>query len=110
MTRSDSQPVKYHKDDKGNYKPVIDQKLGKDKHWNLRRLSLRENPLVIFTLSIQAVMGAFLLLFLSDKLGIGFLQQAQDSVLYAPLMLMCLAIGVVGNIMSAPHLGKPLDF
>ncbi len=28
-TRTDSMPVKYHRDDKGNYKPVVDQKAGK---------------------------------------------------------------------------------
>jgi DMSO reductase iron-sulfur subunit len=112
MTRTDSAPVKYHKDDKGNYKPVVDkQKIGhQEKHWNFGRLSSRENPLVIFTLSLQAVMGAFVLLFLGDKLGISFLSQVHNSAIYAPLMLVCLALGGLGNFMSATHLGKPHRF
>ncbi|BFM14668.1 hypothetical protein R50073_08510 [Maricurvus nonylphenolicus] len=110
MTRTDSQPVKYHKDEKGNYKPVIDQKVGKEKHWNFARLSSRENPLVIFTLSVQAVMGAFVLLFLGDKLGVSFLQDIHNSAVYAPIMLACLVIGGIGNVMSATHLGKPHRF
>jgi hypothetical protein len=42
MTRPDSMPLKYHKDDKeGKYKPVVDEKMGQKKHWNLRHLSKR---------------------------------------------------------------------
>jgi len=110
MTRTDSAPVKYHKDENGQYKPVVDQKKGKEKHWNLARLSSRENPLVIFTLTVQAVMGAFALLFLGDKFGIEFLSSVHNSALYAPLMLVCLALGGIGNFMSATHLGKPHRF
>jgi len=110
MTRTDNAPVKYHKDEKGTYKPVIDQKKGKAKHWNLGKLSSRENPLVIFTLAIQAVMGAFTLAFLGDQLNIGFLSDFHNSALYAPLMIICLGLGGVGMLMSATHLGKPLRF
>jgi len=110
MTRTDNAPVKYHKDEKGSYKPVIDQKKGKAKHWNLGKLSSRENPLVIFTLAIQAVMGAFTLAFLGDQLNIGFLSDFHSSALYAPLMIICLGLGGVGMLMSATHLGKPLRF
>lgn len=110
MTRTDSMPVKYHKDDKGEYKPVIDQKKGKAKHWNLGKLSSRENPLVIFTLAMQMVMGAFALCFLGDILGVSFLSNLRDSVVYAPLLIACLSIGGFGTFMSAMHLGKPHRF
>ena len=39
MKRTDSMPLKYHKDAAGRYRPAIDQKNGKTKHWNLKRLS-----------------------------------------------------------------------
>ena len=32
LTRTDSMPVKYHKNAQGEYKPVVDQKVGKTKH------------------------------------------------------------------------------
>lgn len=110
MTRTDSMPVKYHKDKQGAYKPTIDQKKGKAKHWNLTRLSSRENPLVIFTLSVQAAMGAFALTFLGGLLGVDFLSSFRSSELYVVLMIVCLGIGGLGTFMSAMHLGKPLRF
>src|SRR3990167_6176651 len=53
VTRTDSQPIKYHKAEDGTFRSVVDEKAGKDTHWNLKRLSSRENPLVIFTLCTQ---------------------------------------------------------
>ena len=35
----------------------VDQKAGVSRHWNLKRLYSRENPLVLFTLSVQAAMS-----------------------------------------------------
>src|SRR5690606_34876707 len=63
VTRTDSMPVKYHRDSKGNYKPRVDHKAGKERHWNFARLSSRENPLVLFTLLSQTAIGAFALSF-----------------------------------------------
>ena len=110
MTRTDSMPVKYHKDGEGDYQPAIDQKKGKARHWNFDRLSSRENPLVIFTLAMQMVMGSFALFFLGDLAGIEVLSQFKASAAYAPLLILCLAVGAVGNFMSAMHLGKPHRF
>jgi DMSO reductase iron-sulfur subunit len=110
MTRTDSAPVKYHKDEQGNYQPTVDQKQGQTKHWNLERLSSRENPLVIFTLAMQAVMGAFALTFLGAQFNIESLVIFQNSAAYAPLLILCLIIGALGNFMSAMHLGKPHRF
>lgn len=110
MTRTDSMPVKYHKDEKGRYRPAIDQRQGKEKHWNLRRLSSRENPLVLFTLSTQAAAGAFALTFLGASAGLtGFLRFAQ-SILYVPLVGLCFAMVAFGLFMSTMHLGKPKRF
>lgn len=110
MTRTDSMPVKYHKDGKGDYKPVIDQKKDKEQHWNFSRLSSRENPLVIFTLAMQAVMGVFALFFLGSQLDIEVFSQFTVGSGYVPLLIVCLIIGALGNFMSAMHLGKPHRF
>ena len=122
MTRTDSMPVKYHRDEAGRYQPVIDKTKGAGKgagksaagrtqtHWNLARLSSRENPLVIFTLAAQAAAGAFALQFLGALIGLpGFTAFAQSAG-YAPLALLALALVAVGLFMSTLHLGKPKRF
>jgi DMSO reductase iron-sulfur subunit len=110
MKRTDSMPVKYHKDDKGRYRPTIDQKKGKAEHWNIARLSSRENPLVLFTLAAQASAGAFALAFLGAQAGLrGFAVFAQSPV-YAPLAILCFLMVAFGLFMSTMHLGKPHRF
>ena len=110
MKRTDSMPLKYHKDEKGHYKPAIDQKNGKAKHWNLQRLSSRENPLVLFTLSAQAAAGAFALPFLATQAGMPEFMRFTASALYAPLAILCLLMVAFGLFMSTMHLGKPMRF
>ena len=110
MKRTDSMPVKYHKNEDGRYRTAIDQKNGQAKHWNLARLSSRENPLVLFTLSAQAAAGAFALPFLAAQANLpGFVEFAQ-SALYAPLALLCFLMVAFGLFMSTMHLGKPHRF
>lgn len=110
MKRTDSMPVKYHKDENGQYKPAIDQKKGKAKHWNMARLSSRENPLVMFTLAAQMTAGAFAMQFLGALAGLdGFVAFAQ-SVVYAPLAILNFVLVAFGLFMSTLHLGKPHRF
>jgi DMSO reductase iron-sulfur subunit len=110
MKRTDSMPVKYHKDENGRYKPAIDQKKGKARHWNIERLSSRENPLVLFTLASQAAAGAFGLAFLGSQFGLpGFADFAQSS-LYVPLAILSFLMVGFGLFMSTMHLGKPHRF
>jgi DMSO reductase iron-sulfur subunit len=110
MKRTDSMPVKYHKDDKGRYRPAIDQKQGKAEHWNIARLSSRENPLVLFTLAAQTAAGTFALAFLGAQAGLrGFAAFAQ-SALYVPLAILCFMLVAFGLFMSTMHLGKPHRF
>ena len=110
MKRTDSMPVKYHKDDKGRYRSAIDQKKGRTAHWNLKRLSSRENPLVLFTLAAQTAAGAFALPFLAAQAGVdGFVAFAQSAV-YAPLAMLDLMLIAFGLFMSTMHLGKPKRF
>jgi DMSO reductase iron-sulfur subunit len=110
MKRTDSMPVKYRKDEQGRYRSAIDQKKGQARHWNLARLSSRENPLVLFTLAAQAAAGAFALPFLAAQAGIdGFVQFAQ-SAMYAPLAILEFLLVCFGLFMSTMHLGKPHRF
>ncbi|WP_049722315.1 DmsC/YnfH family molybdoenzyme membrane anchor subunit [Gilvimarinus polysaccharolyticus] len=110
MKRTDSMPLKYHKDENGRYKPAIDQKVGKTKHWNLARLSSRENPLVLFTLCAQASIGAFALSFLAAQASINPFVTFQQSALYAPLAILSFLLVGFGLFMSTMHLGKPHRF
>jgi DMSO reductase iron-sulfur subunit len=110
MKRTDSMPLKYHKDEHGRYRPAIDQKKGKAKHWNLARLSSRENPLVLFTLAAQTAAGAFALSFLGAQAGLSGFASFAQSALYAPLAILCFMLVAFGLFMSTMHLGKPHRF
>ena len=110
VTRTDSMPVKYHKDAQGQYRPAVDPKEGLQRHWNLARLSSRENPLVLFTLLTQAAMGAFLLVFAGSLLGIDSLAAFRDSMAYVPLAALALGMAAFGMFLSTTHLGKPMRF
>ena len=111
MTRTDSMPVKYRKDDAdGYYKPAVDQKAGTARHWNLGRLYSRENPLVVFTLSSQAAMGLFAILFLGDVFGIKAIQSLVATPIYPLAVCFSIALSAFGLFMSTTHLGKPLRF
>ncbi len=110
MKRTDSAPVKYHKDKHGDYKPRVDPKQGKAKHWNLTRLSSRENPLVLFTLLSQAAIGAFAFTFVGAQLNIPGLAEFAQTSLYVPLAALSLLMVGLGLFMSTTHLGKPLRF
>lgn len=108
VTRPDGMPVKYHKAEDGQYRPVVDQKKGVEKKWSLKKLSSRENPLVIFTLVSQTALGAFFLSFLGAGLGFDALVQLRDSAMYVPLIAIAVGLAGLGMLMSATHLGKPL--
>jgi DMSO reductase iron-sulfur subunit len=110
LTRTDSMPVKYHKNDQGVYKPVIDQKAGKAKHWNFARLNSRENPLVLFTLFAQAALGVFLVPFLGLLLGVNALRSFSQSDMFLPLIATSLVMTTFALLMSVTHLGKPMRF
>jgi len=110
MTRTDSMPVKYHKEADGNFKPVIDQKAGKTKHWNFVKLNSRENPLVLFTLFSQAAYGVFLIPFLGALFGIETLVSFTQTDMFLPLTITSLVMTAFALLMSVTHLGKPMRF
>ncbi len=110
VTRTDGMPVKYHKDEDGQYRPVVDQKKGVEKKWSIGKLSSRENPLVIFTLVSQTSLGAFFLSALGSALGIDAAVAFRESVMYVPFMAVVVGLAGLGMLMSATHLGKPMRF
>jgi DMSO reductase iron-sulfur subunit len=111
FTRTDSAPVKYHKNDgTGTYKPTVDKSKSKNREWNLKKLSSRENPLVIFTLTTQAAIGAFLITFLGAMFGVESLQTLTSSNIYVPFLLSLIGLQAFVLFLSTQHLGKPIRF
>ncbi|MFK5949279.1 MAG: dimethyl sulfoxide reductase anchor subunit, partial [Methylococcales bacterium] len=112
MTRTDSTPIKYHKNDaKSIYTPVVDEKMGKKKHWNLRSLlTSHESAHVIFTLFTQATVGAFLMLILGPLIGLTGFELLQEYPLHISLVATIFVISTVGLYKLNMHLGKPHRF
>ena len=111
MVRPDGMPVKYHKQEDGNFKSVLDDKKhSHKKSWGMATLlHSHENAHAIFTLCVQAVMGATLWLMLSDLFNIGapaaFSGNGRIAILLVLLVLM--SYGLFNLTM---HLGKPQFF
>jgi len=111
MRRTDSMPIRYERDEQGegDYKVKVDKR-NDNKEWGIKKLHSREDPLVVFTLVSQAVIGAFIALFLAPMFGVEFISQTQNPVLYNSLLAGLLAIESVGLFLSTMHLGKPHRF
>ena len=112
MVRMDSMPLKYHRDDAtGRFMPELDPKHGFERHWNLRKLlGSHENAHVAFTLSVQSVMGAFLLLVLGGWLGATPVIAYAASAAWLPTLGAMLALMGFGLFRLNLHLGKPHRF
>jgi len=112
MTRTDSMPIKYHRDDQaGLFKPVVDKKHGEAKQWNLRKLlTSHESAHVIFTLCTQGTVGAFLLMMLGPMLGLPELALLKQAPLFVPLLATIVGLCTLGLYKLNMHLGKPHRF
>ncbi len=112
MTRTDSMPLKYHKQaGDGKFKPVVDEKHGKDRHWNWNKLlRSHESAHVIFTLGTQAVMGAFYLLVIGGLLGMESVNTIKNSSALIPLLGVMFVVQAFGMFKLNMHLGKPHRF
>ena len=113
VTRTDSIPVKYHKNDEkeGRYLPVVDKKHGVKKHWNWGKIfHSHENAHVVFTLSAQAVMGVFLFFVINAFLASSPINAIANSNAYLPIL--CIIVGLIGYGLFKlnMHLGKPHRF
>src|SRR5258706_1911826 len=112
MRRTDSMPliyVKKEETDKIAYRPhTVDQT--RQRQWNLGKLRSREDPLVLFTLISQMVIGAFLTLFLGPFAGLNELSAQAHPVAHATLLIGFLALETFALVISTQHLGKPHRF
>jgi DMSO reductase iron-sulfur subunit len=112
MVRVDSTPLKYHRDDaSGVYQPTLDPKHGFKREWNLKKLlGSHENAHIAFTLSIQAVMGAFVLLTLGAWAALAPVAAFKQTAAFLPTLLIMLALAGFGLFKLNMHLGKPHRF
>lgn len=109
MKRTDSMPIRYEKDPQGEYHSKVDERT-KGMQWSLKKLSTRENPLVVFTLISQLVVGAFILLFLGPKVGITTITASANPVMWPLSLFALIGIQTLALVLSTMHLGKPHRF
>ncbi len=112
MKRTDAMPLRYERDEQGEggpYVPKVDDD-GRPMRWGLGRLSTRENPLVVFTLVTQLVVGAFLALFLGPMAGLPVPTPASHPVAWPLLVFGLIGIETLGLVLSTLHLGRPHRF
>jgi len=111
MQRPDGMPIQYQRDAKGAYQSgVRDRSEKKEENWNLKKLSTRENPLVVFTLISQAVIGAFILLFIGPRIGIETLTPEADPLAWPLSLFSLIGIQTLALVLSTLHLGRPHRF
>ncbi|MEA1888356.1 MAG: DmsC/YnfH family molybdoenzyme membrane anchor subunit [Pseudomonadota bacterium] len=112
MKRVDSAALKYHRSENdGDFHPVVDPKYGFRRQWNLKKLlGSHENAHVAFTLSAQAVMGAFILLLAGLWGAAGPITIFTRSTAYLPMLGLSLAVMGYGLFKLNMHLGKPHRF
>ena len=111
MTRPDTTPLRYERDEQGQgeFKTKVHEQ-HEEKQWNLAKLRSREDPLVLFTLISQMVVGAFLFLFAAPMLGLNELTPTAHPLAYSLLLFGLLAIETYALFISTMHLGKPHRF
>jgi len=114
MSRTDSMPIQYQKNASGEFEAMVAEKSVSgqkpDVEWNIKKLSTRENPLVIFTLITQAVVGAFALLFLGPMLGLETLTPEKNPVAWPMFLFGLIGTQTIALVLSTMHLGKPHRF
>ena len=109
VSRPDSMPIQYRRDQQGRYRSAADARQ-REMKWSLKKLGTRENPLVIFTLISQAVVGAFLLLFLGPFFGLETLRPETHPVAWPLTLFGMIGVQTLALVLSTLHLGKPHRF
>ncbi|MBL1275265.1 MAG: dimethyl sulfoxide reductase anchor subunit [Ectothiorhodospiraceae bacterium] len=112
MSRPDTMPLKYHRDDaKNKHVPVVDEGKTKVKRlWNLRKLlTSHENAHIVFTLCTQTVIGAFMLLMFGPLVGLNSIEAVKADA-FLPLMVTMFVVLSIGMFKLNMHLGKPMRF
>ncbi len=114
MSRTDSMPLTYSKNEKGEFEPRVAETSVSGQpaktQWSLDKLSTRENPLVIFTLISQAVVGAFILLFIGPLIGLETLTPDKNPLAWPMFLFGLIGIQTLALVLSTMHLGKPHRF
>jgi len=114
MTRTDSIPLRYEQDEQGrlgeNAFHTKVRETDKPKEWNISKLRSREDPLVIFTLISQGVIGAFLLMFLAPLFGMTSLSVENYPIAFPVTLFTLLGLETFALALSTMHLGKPHRF
>ncbi len=114
MSRTDSVPLQYKKNAQGKYEPQVAEKSVSGQkakvEWNLKKISTRENPLVVFTLISQAVVGAFILLFIGPMFGLEMLSPEKNPIAWPMFLFGLIGIQTLALVLSTMHLGKPHRF
>ena len=112
FTRTDTVPLKYHRDgDSRTYTPVVDasKRPGK-RSFNFKKLlSSHENAHIIFTITTQTVMGAFMLFIFGERLGLSAMGLVSTFAFW-PVMVAMLAVLTFGLVRLNLHLGRPQYF
>ncbi len=110
MRRVDQNPVKYHKDEQsGRFEPTLDERAPVVREWNWKKLlGSHENAHIAFTLSVQAVMGAFLILLAGAFSPV--ISAFNSSSAYLPGLIIMLGLMGFGLFKLNMHLGKPHRF
>lgn len=111
MQRPDSIPLRYERSEAQGaaYTPKVDA-ARHTRAWNLKKLSTRENPLVVFTLISQAVVGAFITLFIGPLFGLETLSISVHPVALALTLFGLIGIQTLALVLSTLHLGRPHRF
>ena len=112
MVRVDGTALKYHRTRDGEgYRPELDPKKGFRRQWNLGRLlGSHENAHIVFTLGVQAAMGAFLLLVLGGWFGLPAVTALRNSPAWLPSLGLMVLVTAFGLFRLNMHLGKPHRF
>ncbi|UCE90583.1 MAG: dimethyl sulfoxide reductase anchor subunit, partial [Pseudomonadota bacterium] len=111
MTRPDAMPLRYERETQGQggYTAKVREN-GEPRQWGIDKLRSREDPLVIFTLITQGVVGAFLALLLGPLAGLEALAPASHPTTYSLLLFAMLGLQTGALALSTMHLGKPHRF
>ncbi len=111
MTRPDTMPLRYQRDEQGEgeyrSKAVLKDRA---RQWGLSKLRSREDPLVLFTLISQGVVGAFMFLFLGPLFGVDALSKNENPGSFYTLLAVMVGLQVFALAISTMHLGKPHRF
>ena len=123
LKRTDSRPLRYLRDSQnpepapgvkggqaGYHSAALAAAAKRPRYWSLAKLRSREDPLVLFTLITQAVVGAFLVLFLGPLLGLEVFDPAAHPVAYPVTLFGLIALQTFGLVISTLHLGRPHRF